>query len=292
MVKNIKIFLCFSLIVIFASTALSAASFAAKKVKVILAKNEIVKIGNDIDVPFGITVDTATAIFGSINVSGEVKDAVVSIGGTVTLQPTAKVGKDVVAVGGKVIKEEGAKVGGNITEVGSPALFKGVAVPEAVGSAVIVGWSLLNFLMFVGLLALICLIVVLFPQNVGYVAAAAEKNPWKILGLGILGLILVPVIVVVLAISLIGIPLLPVYLIGVVIALLMGYVALLQIVGKAILKAVKIHSKPMLTEVFLGAVIIGLIGMVPILGLIVNLILCVIGLGGVLVTKFATKRVA
>lgn len=285
-----KIILCSLLIGAFVLVSFSATTAAAKKIKMTLTKNEMVKIGSNIEIPEGVTVDTATAIFGSVFVAGEAREDVVSIGGNIYLKPTAKVGKDAVAIGGGIIKEEGAKVVGNITEVAMPSFVKALAVPPYIGTAAIVGLSILSLLIFIGFLALACLIAALFPTNIGYVAAAVEKHPWKMLGWGIIGMILVPLITLLLAISLIGIPFIPLYIILVGIALLVGYIALVQIIGKAILKAFKVYNKPMILEVLLGAVVIELICLIPILGWAIKILIATLGLGGVLITRLATKR--
>ncbi len=260
---------------------LASISYAVEK--------SMVKIGGNVVVEKGETVKDAVAVGGSVTVNGRVEGSAVAVGGDVKVGSGGRIVKDAVSIGGTITKASGAVVGGNIVELpvmnmmALPVLGKGMMV------AFIGGIIILKIMVFIGLLALAILAVALFAREIGVVSFKIERELWKSLGIGILGAIITPVLVVILAISIVGIILIPVLIFLVVIAGLHGYIAVSQLVGKKVLQAFKKYNQPMMTEAIIGVVIFFLMFLIPLIGPAVKALAATIGFGAVIATRFGTK---
>ena len=198
---------------------------------------DIVRIGGPVTVGQDERVEgDVVAIFGPVNVDGEVTGDVVAVMGPLTLGPHAIVHGDVQAVGGPLNRAPEAQVSGDTNEV-------------AIGSNVARRWSMANFfgsfgdrvgsfavttarmLLFI-LLGLIA--VALLRQPVERIAAKAAADPIRSTLVGLLAEILfVPVLLVTifaLVVSIVGIPLLVLVPFAVV---LLGLVMLVGFTGAA-----------------------------------------------------------
>lgn len=263
----------------------SSFSFAAEKNN----EKSIVKIGGDVVVPWGEEIEDAVAVGGSVTVEGTVSDAV-AVGGSVYLKSSARVKGDAVSIGGEVVIEEGAVVSGDIVEVSPIQIvpfakgFKEWGVKWGIG-----GMILARILVFVGFLALALLFTALFSKYIGVVSAQTEGQWLRTFLWGVLGLILVSPIVILLAISILGIPLIPLFLIVFLAALILGYIAVAQLVGKKITIAFRKPNQPMILEVIIGMLLLGIVCLIPIIGWFIRSIVATLGLGGVILTKFGTK---
>jgi len=284
-----------ALAIFFLSSLFSVASLAKKPslddiVSKMKTHKDIVKVGSDVVIPEGTIYTNATAVGGNLIILGEVKKDAVAVLGDVVLKSTAAIGGNVVSVGGKILKEGDVKIGGDITEVAVPYYLKKHIGPQMILPALILGWGIMSTIVFVGFLALACIIAVTIPSNIGYVSAAVEKRPWRMLGFGLLGMIAIPFVTFVMAVSLVGIPLIPVEVIAIVVALLVGYITIAQIVGKALLKGIRIGNQPMVLEVLVGMILVGLVSLLPIIGWLFKAAVIIMGFGGVIATKFATRH--
>ncbi|MCX5726560.1 MAG: hypothetical protein NT030_05210 [Candidatus Saganbacteria bacterium] len=249
----------------------------------------LVKIGADAVVAKGETVKDAISVGGSVIIRGEVTGNAVSVGGTVTLRPTAKVLGDAVSVGGKVAKEEGAEVLGNIVQVSPIEIMPftpGAQAVSKIGLGILVGFGIIVFSSFL-ILALI--ITALFSRYVGNVSAKVEKEGLKSFLYGILGVILSWLIILVLALSLVGLAFIPLFILLVLGAVFIGYVAVAQLLGKKITHLFRRPGRPMWLEVTIGIIALGIIHLIPILGAIIIAIAATMGFGGVILTKCCAK---
>ncbi|MFH2034258.1 MAG: hypothetical protein ABIJ26_06100 [Candidatus Margulisiibacteriota bacterium] len=245
------------------------------------SQSSIVRFGEDVVVPTGADVESVVAIGGSITVAGNVKKDVVAIGGNVNLKNTASVGGDTMAIGGKVTRAEKASINGEVVEMASlgGALGKSAKI-------VTIGGIIFSLLSFIGFLVLALILVALFQQQLGRVSFYIEKETGHALGWGIIALILIPVITLLLIISLVGILFIPLFVLLIAAAMVFGYVAASQLLGKRIYHAFKRGSKPMTSEVLMGLILLYLVGLVPILGWIVKLVAVITGLGAIIKTRF------
>lgn len=268
---------------------LSAPCFSAVKGVTSSAK-DMLKIGTDAIVPKGAVVQSAVTIGGRANVAGIVQKDVVAIGGNLQLQKTAIVGGNAVSVGGKVIREQGAVVGGKVIEVAAEQLSSVTtlgfdkAFTKDLEKAAVVACAIY----LIALLILALIVAALFPTHLGRASYYSERKAGPALLWGFLGLALILPIFVLLFVSLIGILFIPLFVLVLVAALFFGYVAFSQLFGKKILGILKIRNKPMWIELLVGFVILELITMIPFIGWLIKIIVCAIGFGAVIATKFGT----
>jgi hypothetical protein len=255
------------------------------------APRSLVKFGRNLVIDEGTKVQDAIAIGGQVTVEGEVKRNVVAVAGSILLASSARVGGDVISVGGVVEAEEGAQVEGNQVEVPLPGLsssFMGLSQ----GNWPHLSWilRLISIIASMGFMALALLVVLLIPRPIGMISAAVEHNIWKVAGWGLLGVFLIIPVAVLLAISIIGIVLIPVEIIFVVCALLTGYIAVGQLLGKRITTALKKPNQPMFWETLLGLIVLSVTGLVPVLGSLVKLVVGLVGLGGVIFSLLSLRK--
>ncbi|MCX5749131.1 MAG: hypothetical protein NTZ10_02675 [Candidatus Saganbacteria bacterium] len=285
---NLRRVLAFSLILVIVSAlpAFAASSKSLASDRPVLA--DIIKIGSNAAVPAGMTVKSVVAVGGSVAVAGEVTGDVVAVGGSVILRPSARVNGKVAAVGGVVKKAPGAKVAGEITEVTMPQSFTCVSAlgTQYAPSVVYMATVFAALLSFLGVLALGIAAGLLFPRRVGWVSVAVERHPIKSFLWGLLWIILIIPICALLVVSIMGIPLIIVEIVAYGLALVLGYIAASQIIGKKLLSSFKRYNQPMVTEIIWGIVLLALIGLVPVLGQIVSAIVAIIAVGACWMTRY------
>jgi len=198
---------------------------------------DIVRIGGPVTVGQDERVEgDVVAIFGPVNVDGEVTGDVVAVMGPLTLGPHAIVHGDVQAVGGPLNRAPEAQVSGDTNEVaiGSNGARRWSmsnvfgSFGDRVGSFAVTTARLLLFILL-GLIA-----VALLRHPVERIAAKAASDPIRSTLVGLLAEILfVPVLLVTifaLVVSIVGIPLLVLVPFAVV---LLGLVMLVGFTGAA-----------------------------------------------------------
>ncbi len=251
----------------------------------------IVKIGSDVTVEVGQKVHSVVAIGGQITVSGAVEKSVVAIGGSVVLTKTAVVKGNVVSLGGVIVMARDAEVRGDLTEINSNNLYE---ILTTALSSEWEGWSwifaVISLSIFLVILVLALLIAALLPKPVRIVSEAIRENTFKVILCGILGLVLIAPLALLLTISVVGIALIPLEVIFVVCSVLLGFIAVGQLIGAKLLRFLKRSEPGIVRETFWGLVILWLIGWIPYIGWMVKAIAIVIGLGATLVSRFGTHR--
>ena len=208
-----------------------------------------VRIGNRIHVARDESVDGAVVVvLGSADIDGQVRDAVVVVGGNARLGPDADVRGDVTVVGGTIDRDPRAKVRGEVNEVAfgfPPIHVRPLRPPFWRIRPLWLDWAtppinlfgtLLRLILF-GLLAGIVMLVASDP--VERIERTAASEPWKAGLIGLLAeLLFVPLLVltvIILAISIIGIPLLllvPFALLALLAALLLGFTGVAYRMGR------------------------------------------------------------
>jgi len=251
----------------------------------------IVKIGSDVTIEAGHKVRSVVVIGGQITISGAVDDNVVAVGGSVVLTKTAVVGGNVISLGGIIVSARDSQIGGTITEINSSNLFETLTTAL---SAEWEGWSwifaIISLSIFLVILVLALLIVALLPKPVRTVAEAISDNTFKVALCGLLGLVLIAPLALLLTISVVGIALIPLEVIVVVCSVLLGFIAVGQLIGMKVLKLFHRRNPSMLRETFWGLIILWLIGWIPYIGWMVKAVAIVIGLGAALITRFGTYQ--
>jgi len=251
----------------------------------------IVRIGSDVTIEAGQKVRNVVVIGGQITISGGVDNNVVAVGGSVVLTKTAVVGGNILSLGGIIVSARDSQIGGIMTEINSSNLFE--TLTTALGSEW-EGWSwifaIISLSIFLVILVLALLIVALLPKPVRTVAEAISENTFKVTLCGLLGLVLIAPLALLLTISVVGIVLIPIEVIVVVCSVLLGFIAVGQLIGKKVLKLFKRRNPSMIRETFWGLIILWLIGWIPYIGWMVKAVAIVMGLGAVLITRFGTYQ--
>jgi hypothetical protein len=251
----------------------------------------IIKIGSDVMIEEGQKVRRVITIGGQITVSGAVESHVVAVGGSVVLTKTAFVGGNVVTLGGVIVMARDSQVNGNLMEINSSNLYDTLTTAL---SSEWEGWSwifaVISLAIFLVLMVLALLIVALLPKPVRVVADAIGENTFKVVLCGLLGLVLIAPLALLLTISVVGIALIPLEVIVVVCSVLLGFIAVGQLIGRKVYQLLKRPNPGMVRETFWGLIVLWLIGWLPYIGWMVKAVAIVIGLGATLVTRFGTHQ--
>jgi hypothetical protein len=246
------------------------------------AIRDLVRFGSDLLIEEDMSVRDAVVIAGDVTVDGVVDRDVVAIGGSIILTENAFVGRNVVAISGKIERSPGANVGGTLTEANIPGLYTLIHTfsggdwsgPFLIFSV----WPLISFL---GFLTLALLIAAFFPGTMEAASATIEEHPIGSVFAGFAGMLLIIPLGILLAISIIGLVLIPVEIIIVSTALLFGYVAIAQLIGKKIIMSMKRARTAPIWETLSGMAVLGIIGFIPILGWFLNSLAILFGFGGI-----------
>ena len=158
---------------------------------------------------------------------------VVAVGGSVVLTKTAVVGGNVIALGGVIVIARDATVGGSITEINSSNLYETLTTALSTEWE---GWSwifaIISLSIFIVILVLALLIVALLPKPVRIISEAISENTFKVVLCGLLGLVLIAPLALLLTISVVGIALIPLEVIIVVCSIVLGFIAVGQLIGE------------------------------------------------------------
>jgi hypothetical protein len=251
----------------------------------------VVKINNDVTIEENMKVRNVFVLRGQITINGTVERNVVAIGGSIVLTRTAVVNGDVVALGGIIVMGKGADVHGTLTEINSSNIS--AAISDLLSDDW-EGWSWLfaifSVVVFFAILILALLIVALIPKPIQVIAETIKTNTFKVSLSGLLGLLLIVPIAVLLTISVIGIVLIPLEMILVVSAALLGFIAVSQLIGRRVLMLIKRTGGGVIRQTFWGLMTLWLIGWIPYVGWMIKVLAVVLGLGGVIMTRFGTKE--
>jgi hypothetical protein len=251
----------------------------------------IIKIGSDVTVEEGSTVHSVFTIGGQITVGGTVEQSVTAVGGSVVLTKTAVVKGNVTALGGVIVMARDAQIDGNLMEINSSNIINTIT---AALSSEWEGWSwifaFVSLAIFLVILVLALLIVALLPKPIRIVSEAITEQSFKVVLCGILGLVLIAPLALLLTISVVGIALIPLEVIVVVCSVLMGFIAVGQLIGGMALHWIGRPNPGTLRATFWGLILLWLIGWIPYIGWMVKAIAIVIGLGAALITRFGTHE--
>lgn len=298
---NLKkiIIISFALLICF---SIYTQSNAAKKAKIIKEAPapapvyayipQIIKINENINIPKGTIVDSAISFGGNINIAGEVIKDAISFGGSIILKPGGTIHGNAAVIGGILRRAQNSKIGGDIMEVTMPQQFSSIVVSGAKLSPVLIliATAFASLLAFVGILCIGVSAGLFFPKRIGWTSVTLERHPCKSFWWGVLFTILAGPIAFLLCVSVIGIPLILVQIIVYGLAIILGYISFLQMLGKKFLGVFRKMNKPMVTEIIWGTVILALIGLIPAIGALINCIVCTMGLGASWMSKLGAEE--
>jgi hypothetical protein len=254
--------------------------------------NSIVKINSDVVIEEGTKVHHVIVLGGQITVNGTVEQHVVAIGGSAVLTRTATVGGDVFVLGGIIAMGKGADVRGTLTEINSSNISDAISNLLSDNWE---GWSWLfavfSVVVFFATLIIAILIVLLIPKPILTIADGITLHTYRAAIAGFIGLLMIAPVAVLLTLSVIGIVLIPLQIVVVACAAVFGFVAVAQILGKRILGLAKKPDQSLLRQTFWGLLVLWIIGWVPYIGWMMKVLAIVLGMGGVMITRFGAKKV-
>ena len=256
--------------------------FAGLTSGLLASDSSIIKIGSDVHIEKDMRVEDAVAVGGSVYVDGIVDGDAVAVGGTIHLGEESIIHGDAVTVGGTIEKAEGAMIYGTTVDVGSFDFENIFAGKHFFGGHRGIP-KVFTIIPLIGLFALVLLLSVLIPAELGTVASYIKNEPIIMFLWGMLGVILIVPLAVMLAISIIGIALIPLEVLAVFLASLIGYIAVAIIIGKKLLRALNKDNPAVILSAILGVLILWLVGLIPIFGSIVKAIAWIIGFGAVII---------
>lgn len=237
---------------------------------------------------------------GTIDVNGTITGNLVGIAGVVTLSENALIEGDLIVQAASINRDSAARIEGQVVigfQIPPLALtIRGIPPPQdpRIDFPVFPVWRGFWFLFRTFLWAAIAVLVTLFlPNPTERVARAITGQPILSSGIGLLTIFVGPILLLLLAITLI---LIPVSLLGILllaIAWFFGRIAIGLVVGRKL--GVLINQDwPAPLAAGLGTfcliLVVDGIGMiVPCVGWLVPALVGLVGLGGVLLTRFATQ---
>lgn len=251
-----------------------------------IGPNNVVLSGQDAYVPENTQVENVVVFGANARISGQVRGDVVSIGGSVFLNSTAVVDGTAVAIGGKVEISEGARVYGEQVSIGLSSL--GQLWPK-IGSLGFHGWrssfalGRLLLVVFIG-----WIVYWLFPRQVEQTASVLNTDPAKASLFGLLSYLAIIPLTILLVITLLGIPLVPILWLLVLIARLLGQVALGLLAGRWLAPYLKLEVADMALAL-LGLVVLALISFLPVIGGLASLFYGIVGFGAAVWTRLGTR---
>ncbi len=222
---------------------------------------QVVRMGQDVVVEPGESVDEAVVIGGDLIVKGYVAGDAVSVGGDVLVKPGGHVTGDAVSIGGDLEVEPGGLVDGDEVQVGNigPIFIPGFGRQHN-GPG---GWmqaikSLLTLLvlLFIGWLAM-----VLIGGRLSTLADVVQNDFWRSLLVGVLVLVLWLPAVFLTTITVIGIPVAIVLVIGVPLAMFFGYLVGALAFGRRLVAGLRFDQGSELMHLLAGLAAIGLLGL-------------------------------
>lgn len=254
--------------------------------------SSIVKINSDIVIEEDMKVRHVVVAGGQITVHGTVERHIVAIGGSVILTRTAMVGGDVAVLGGIVAIGNGAEIRGSVTEINSSN------VSDAISDLLSddwEGWSWLfaifSATIFIATLVIAMLIVAIIPKPIVTISEAIMQHAYRAAVAGFIGLLMIVPVALLLTLSVIGIVLVPLEVVLVLCAAIFGFIAVAQIFGKRVLFLAKRPNSSLLLQTFWGLLVLWIIGWIPYVGWMIKVLAIVVGLGGVMITRFGTYKV-
>lgn len=252
----------------------------------------IVKINSDVVIEQGTKANNVFVFGGQITVHGNVERHVVAVGGSVVLTRTAVVGGDVAALGGVIVVGNGADVQGELMEINSSNISDAIS---DILSDDWQGWSWLfaifSLVVFVGTLAVAMLIVFVIPKPILTISEGIALHTYRATIAGFVGLLMIAPVAILLTLSVIGIVLIPLEIILVAAAAVFGFIAVAQVLGKRLLILMKKPSESLARQTFWGLLVLWIVGWLPYIGWMVKVLAIVLGMGGVMITRFGTKKI-
>lgn len=279
-------------------------------------RRPILRIGLDYTVRQADAVREVIVVFGDATIEGHVDRNVVVWLGNARLSNTATIDGSLIVVGGRATAASGAYIGDDLVVIGGTFEGPDGFVPDgefiAIGPAVmggtveaIVPWITRGLLWgrpvvpnipwvwgVVGVFFLVYLALnLVFDGPVRTTAATLSRTPLTSFVVGLLVLLLTGPVCVLLTVSVIGIAVVPFVICGVMVAGIIGKVAVARSVGNRVIREDEEENRLHAVRSFvIGFALITIAYMVPVLGIISWILLGVCGLGAAALAFMAGYR--
>lgn len=259
----------------------------------------LVRVFGDIHVPPGKRInDDVVAVFGSVEVEGQVEGDVVAVMGSVHVRDGAEVQGEVVSVGGVVDQEDGATIQGQTVSVGFLPVSWGVPALPLTLSAIAAGWIAAVFAGWI--------FALVFPSRLVRVAATASRRTGASLVIGLASVPGFVALIMLMFVTVVGIPLAFLLPFAYIIVVYAGQLAATYVLGCKVVGR-PMGSRGLVWPIVAGALVVAvffLIGAVlfivpgvtrplalfsALLGSLLAVGLTAIGTGAFLLSKFGTE---
>ena len=254
---------------------------------------DLTVVGGTAELEEGSTVNGNVAILGgTLSVNGEVNGDVNAMGGVVSLGETAVIHGDVQTLGATVSRAEGATVEGSIG-TGRPTFHIPTTTRTPIQSGMQVIWNFISPIFQAFALAALAVLVSLFAlRPMEHIGDAMTGQPVTTGGIGLLTAIVLPIMMVIISITIILLPVGLIGLLALALALLLGWISAGLVTGERLAMAFKQNwSGPVSAGA--GTLVLSLaaslIGSIPCIGWIAPFLVGIIGLGGVVLTRFGLQ---
>ncbi len=254
-------------------------------------------LGGVVALENGSSVTGDVVLLGStLNADGDVSGNVSTLGGSLFLGDQAVIHGNLSMLGGTLHRSAGAQILGQVVNGGIgplnlslPRLPYGINLWSGFQPIFNLFRTIINVLV---LAALAILVVLLWPRPTDRIAQAVGAQPVITGGLGLLTVVVLPALLIILLITIILIPLSILGFLVLGIASLFGWIAVGLEVGKRIAQMFKQDWQPAIAA-GLGTLVITLIssfiGAIPCIGWFVPFLIGMVGLGGVIITRFGSQ---
>jgi uncharacterized RDD family membrane protein YckC len=262
---------------------------------------ELVVVMGSVDVQGTVTRDAVVVLGGArLSRDAAIEDSLVVIGGSVVIEPGARVDRDLVVVAGALETPEGFSPGGEQIVIGpavlgsrlaavTPWITRGLLWGRPIVPDVAWVWGV------VGLFFLVYLALnILFGGAVQTITATLTERPLTTFVVGLLVLLLTAPICMLLAVSVVGLAAVPILLCALLVAALLGKVAVARWIGERIVPGERRPAedgRPGSTVYFAaGCAALVIAYLIPLLGFTVWTLAGVLGLGAATLATIAAYR--
>ncbi len=260
---------------------------------------DVVSMGGPVNIQGDVRGDVVS-FGGPVSIAGDVSGDVVSFGSSIALQAGSHVHGDMVTFGGSVNRHPDATVNGDIQPFRGPGLG-GYLRRYLPGADIRSAWGLLGLRAWswtwgtISALLLTLFVILLAPQATQVVADRIVDRPGEAAIHGALTLLLFLPVCVLLAITCVGLVGIPILFVLLVLAGILGVVAVNLILGRKIAAVLGWSVTSIFGLAIIGALLlraIDLLAIPPFLAIIpalVGLCVLVIGVGGAVMTRLGTR---
>lgn len=265
-----------TLMVLFSGTALA-------QTDININNRNLMRFGGGVTVAQNQTIENAFAIGGSVTIEpgARVINTAIAVGGNVVLRKNARVDGDAYSIGGRIIQEPGASIGGASasTDENNPTMRRWHERSRMMGY-----WVTALSRIATGLIgaAVGVLLLLWQPNFLLTIADLVNQFPGKVGLWGILGGIALIVLNILLAITILGLPLIPVVTIAAMVTAFLGALGVALVVGQQVFKSAR---RTPVQEFLIGLLILTAIGLIPAIGGLVLFVVNIFGFGAILAWK-------